>query len=95
MPSLAEFIVWIVIGLIAGTLAGRLATWDRQGFGMWRNLAIGLVGAVIGGFVLRLFGWFDGLAAVSVSLRDIVDALIGSLIVLGGLWIWRRTKGAA
>lgn len=95
MPSLAEFIVWIVIGLIAGTLAGRLATWDRQGFGMWRNLAIGLVGAVIGGFVLRLFGWFDGLAAVAVSLRDIVDALIGSLIVLGGLWIWRRTKGAA
>ena len=56
MPSLAQMIVWIVVGLIGGGLASRLITWDREGFGTFRNLGLGLVGALIGGSSFRCSG---------------------------------------
>jgi uncharacterized membrane protein YeaQ/YmgE (transglycosylase-associated protein family) len=49
MPSLTQFIVWIIVGLIAGSLTGFLITWQREGFGLLRNLGVGLVGALVGG----------------------------------------------
>jgi uncharacterized membrane protein YeaQ/YmgE (transglycosylase-associated protein family) len=90
MPSLAQMIVWIVVGLIGGGLASRLITWDREGFGTFRNLGLGLVGALIGGFLFRLFNLFPRLDKVSVSLRDIVAAVVGSLILLAAIWLFRR-----
>ena len=44
MPSYAQLIVWIVVGLLGGSLAGLIIKRDRQGFGTARNLALGLVG---------------------------------------------------
>lgn len=92
MPSFDQFIVWIVVGLIGGSLAGSLVTWEKQGFGRGRNLGLGLAGALIGGFLFRLLGLFPDLDRYSISLRDIVAAVVGSLIVLGALWYWERTK---
>ena len=92
MPSVDQLIVWIVVGLIGGGLAGLLITWDRRGFGMIRNLGLGLAGALIGGFVFRVFGLFPGLDKIAISLRDIVAAVIGSLIVLVVLWIWKSSS---
>jgi uncharacterized membrane protein YeaQ/YmgE (transglycosylase-associated protein family) len=85
-----QLIVWVVVGLIGGSLASRVITWDRTGFGQLRNLSLGLVGALIGGLLFRLFGWLPQLDKIAVSLRDIVAAFIGSLIVLAALWLWRR-----
>jgi uncharacterized membrane protein YeaQ/YmgE (transglycosylase-associated protein family) len=90
MPSVDQLIVWIVVGLIAGGLASRIVTWDSQGFGRFRNLGLGLAGALIGGLLFRLFGWFPGLDKIAVSLRDIVAAVVGSLLLLVVLWCWRR-----
>ena len=90
MPSVDQLIVWIVVGLIGGSLAGRIITWDREGLGLVRNLGLGLAGALIGGLLFRLFGWFPGLGRIAVSLRDIVAAVIGSLIVLFAIWLWKR-----
>ena len=90
MPSFAQIIVWIAVGLVGGGLASRLITWDREGFGTFRNLGLGLVGALIGGFLFRLFNLFPGLNRVSVSLRDIVAAVVGSLILLAAIWLFRR-----
>lgn len=95
MPSLAQFIVWIIVGLIGGSLAGLLITWERKGFGTLRNLGMGLIGALVGGFIFRLFGLFPGLDAISVSLRDIVAALVGSLIVIFVYWLVQRSKAPA
>ncbi len=94
MPSFAQLIVWVVVGLVAGTVVGRLIAWDRRGFGLWGNLLLGLIGAVVGGLVFRLFGLFPGLASVAISLRDIVAAFAGSFVVLGLLWLWQRTRGS-
>ncbi len=92
MPSLDQFVVWIVVGLLGGSLAGLIITWDRKGFGLLRNLGVGLVGALIGGFIFRLLGLLPGLDKYAISLRDIVSAVVGSLLVLTVLWIWQRSR---
>jgi len=88
--SVDQAIVWIVVGLLGGGIAGALMTWERGGFGLWKNLALGLTGAIIGGLLFRIFGIWPGLGKIAISLRDIVSAVVGSLLVLGALWLWRR-----
>jgi uncharacterized membrane protein YeaQ/YmgE (transglycosylase-associated protein family) len=92
MPSADQFIVWIIVGLIGGSLAGLAITRQRRGYGLLHNLGLGLVGALVGGFLFRVFGLWPGLDKVAISLRDVVAAIIGSLIVLGALWLWHRFK---
>jgi len=94
MPSVDQLIVWIVVGLIGGGLAGLLITWEREGFGLLRNLVLGLAGAVVGGLLFRLFGLFPGLDRIAISLRDVTAAVVGSLIVLAALWIWKRSNSS-
>jgi uncharacterized membrane protein YeaQ/YmgE (transglycosylase-associated protein family) len=65
-----SIIWWILIGLIAGWLAGTLAR--GRGFGCITDVVLGLVGAVIGGWIfLRLgiqtFGFWGSLAAATVG----------------------------
>ena len=95
MPSFAQLIVWIVVGLLGGSLAGLIATRDRKGYGLLRNLCLGLAGALLGGLLFRLLGLFPGLDSVAISLRDVVAAVVGSLIVLAVLWFWQGSKKSA
>ncbi|MGB8576964.1 MAG: GlsB/YeaQ/YmgE family stress response membrane protein [Pseudolabrys sp.] len=53
---------------------------------------MGLVGAIVGGLLFRLFGLLPGLDKIAISLRDVVAALVGSLLVLAALWLWRRSN---
>ena len=92
MPSVDQLIVWIVVGLLGGGLAGALMTWERGGFGLFRNLALGLAGAFIGGLLFRIFGIWPGLDKIAISLRDVVAAFFGSLVVLAVLWIWQKIR---
>lgn len=88
--TLSKIIVWLVIGAIGGTLAGALVRWQREGFGWWSNLGIGLVGALVGGFIFSLLNILPGLENVSISLRDIVSGFTGSILFLLALWIWHK-----
>ena len=76
MPSLAHFITWIVMGLLGGSLAGLIITRQRKGFGLARNMGLGLAGAIVGGLLFRLLGLLPGLDQISISLRDIVTAFV-------------------
>ena len=42
--SIGEIIVWLIIGALAGTLAGRLVTFTKRGFGPWINMGVGMLG---------------------------------------------------
>jgi uncharacterized membrane protein YeaQ/YmgE (transglycosylase-associated protein family) len=92
MPTFDQIAVWIVIGFIGGGYASALAAWDRRGYGRMRNLAIGLAGAVVGGLISRLFNIWPDLDRFTLSLRDVVAAFLGSLVVLGAIWVARRMK---
>jgi uncharacterized membrane protein YeaQ/YmgE (transglycosylase-associated protein family) len=93
--SVAQLIVWLIVGGLAGALAGMVVTGKREGLGRWPGLAVGLIGALIGGALFRLLNLWPGLESVSISLRDIVAAFIGSLIFLLILWVVRTRGGGA
>jgi uncharacterized membrane protein YeaQ/YmgE (transglycosylase-associated protein family) len=95
LPTWDQLIVWIVVGLLGGSVAGLIITWDRKGFGFLRNLGVGLVGALLGGLLFHMLGLFAELDKVAISLRDVISAIVGSLLVLTILWIWRRYKRSA
>jgi len=42
--------------------------------------------------VVRLFGLFPGLDKILISLRDVMAAIVGSLLVLAALWAWRHQR---
>lgn len=88
LVSLDQIIVWIIVGLLGGSLAGLLAKGEKRGFGIWKNLVLGLAGALVGGLLFRLLGLLPYLDGVTISLRDVVAAFVGSLLVLGVLW-WK------
>jgi uncharacterized membrane protein YeaQ/YmgE (transglycosylase-associated protein family) len=94
MPSFAQVVVWVIIGLLGGSLAGLMIKWDRKGFGLLQNLGLGLAGALVGGFLFRMLGLFPELDKVAISLRDVVAAVVGSLILLAALWLWQRSTSA-
>jgi uncharacterized membrane protein YeaQ/YmgE (transglycosylase-associated protein family) len=90
MPSFGQVLVWIAIGLVAGTLVGSIIAWDKAGFGRGRNLGLGLAGALVGGLLFRLLGLFPVLDRYAVSMRDVIAAVIGALLVLSALWLWQH-----
>ena len=91
-PTIGELIVWLVVGALAGSVTGMLVKRQREGFGRLGNLGIGLSGALIGGLLFKLFRIDLGLAEVSISLEDLIAALVGSLLLLGVVRLIRRTK---
>ena len=49
-----SIITWIILGLIAGFVGAKLV--NREGQGFWLDIALGIVGALVGGFLFALFG---------------------------------------
>ena len=49
-----------------------------------------VLSGIVGGFLFRMFGLFPQLESISFSLRDVVAAFVGSLIILLALWIWDK-----
>jgi uncharacterized membrane protein YeaQ/YmgE (transglycosylase-associated protein family) len=97
--TLDEVLAWLIVGALAGSLAGMLVTRRRSGFGYLLNLGVGLVGALIGGLLFKLLRIDLGLIGqVTISLREVVAGFIGSLIFLAAIWgvrmEWARRKSA-
>jgi uncharacterized membrane protein YeaQ/YmgE (transglycosylase-associated protein family) len=69
-------IVWfLLIGLAAGWLAGKITR--GAGFGLIGNLVVGVVGALVGGFLLRLLG----LTTLGLW-GNLVSATVGAVVLL-------------
>ncbi|TAL79193.1 MAG: GlsB/YeaQ/YmgE family stress response membrane protein [Beijerinckiaceae bacterium] len=71
-----HFIVWLIIGGLAGWIAGLIV--QGTGFGLIGDIVIGIVGAFIAGWLLPLVGFHVGTHFVS----SVVDAVIGAVIFL-------------
>jgi uncharacterized membrane protein YeaQ/YmgE (transglycosylase-associated protein family) len=73
---LIDLIVWLVIGGVAGWLAGLLV--KGYGFGVVGNVIVGIVGSIIAGWLLPRIGF----VIVGGILAAILDAVIGAVILL-------------
>jgi len=87
--TIDKIIVWLIVGALAGTLVGRLLTFSKEGFGLWTNLFIGIVGALVGGFLFWLFGVNLGLGEIKVTVEDLISAFVGSLLCV---LVWRLIR---
>jgi uncharacterized membrane protein YeaQ/YmgE (transglycosylase-associated protein family) len=78
-------LLWfLLVGAIAGWLAGLLV--KGKGFGIFGNIGVGIVGAVIGGHIL---GW-AGISFGRGFWPGVVTALIGALILLFVVNLFRK-----
>jgi uncharacterized membrane protein YeaQ/YmgE (transglycosylase-associated protein family) len=73
--AMLELIYFLLIGLAAGWLAGQFM--KGRGFGLVGNLVVGVIGAVLGGFLFRLVG----LAATGL-LGSLICATVGAIVLL-------------
>jgi uncharacterized membrane protein YeaQ/YmgE (transglycosylase-associated protein family) len=81
-----SFLAWIVLGLISGFIASKIV--DKEGSGLLLDIVLGVVGAVVGGW---LFGILGGSGVTGVNLYSLLVAVVGAVVVLL-LYHWiRRT----
>ena len=82
-------IAWLVVGAIAGYLAGYLVKGDER-LGVLGHIVLGIVGGLVGGFFAGLLTGGDYITGI--NLTTIVVAVIGAMIVVVG---WRAIRGNA
>lgn len=70
-----SFIWYLLIGAVAGWLAGMVM--KGGGFGFWINIIVGVVGGVIGGWVFGLLGFEWG-----GTIGSLITAFVGAIILL-------------
>jgi uncharacterized membrane protein YeaQ/YmgE (transglycosylase-associated protein family) len=88
-----EVIAWLIVGALAGSLAGMIVTRHRAGFGRILNLAVGLIGAVIGGVLFKALHLNLGVVgSVIITSEEVVEAFIGALIFLTVVWFVRKMR---
>ena len=85
--TVGQVIVWFVVGALAGTLAGRLVTFKKEGLGRWTNIGVGMVGALIGGLIFKVFHINLGLGELKLTFEDLIAAFVGSLLFIVLWWL--------
>ena len=75
-----HLVLVIIIGTFSGWLAGQI--WKGKGFGLFKDLVIGILGSWVGGFVFGILG-FGSMSIIG----DIIASVVGALLLL---WIMRK-----
>ena len=78
-------ISWIVLGLIAGFIASKIVNKTGQGFLI--DVALGIVGAVVGGVIFSALGMGG---VTGVNLWSMIVAVVGGVVVV---WIYHQVTG--
>lgn len=81
---MGDLIYWIVVGLIAGWLAGKVM--KGGGYGVLVDIVLGILGGIVGGWLFGLLGLHAG-----GLIGSIVVAFVGAVILV---WIVRKLKKA-
>ena len=75
-----SIIAWLVIGAIAGWIAGKVVPGD-EGYGVIGTIIAGIVGALVGGWLLAQLtsndDWLSG-----ISIETLIAAIVGAIIVV-------------
>lgn len=79
-------IAWLIVGFLAGWLTGKIM--GGRGKGVLMDIIIGLIGALVGGFLMRLFGF----SASGGIIYTTFVAVIGAVILT---WVFRKASAKA
>ena len=82
--SIEALLIWLVVGAVAGWLAGLIV--KGYGFGLIGNIIVGIIGAVIAGWLLPRLGIVIG----SGFIASLINAVIGAVILLVIIGLVRR-----
>lgn len=85
-----SILAWIVLGLIAGFIASKIV--NRQGQGLILDMVLGIVGAMVGGWVMTKLG---ELGISGFNLYSMLVAIGGAIVLLVGYHLIRRLTGGA
>jgi len=77
---------WIALGLIAGFLASKMV--NRRGEGMMMDIVLGIVGALIGGWIFHAFGTAG---VTGFNVWSLLVAIIGAVVCLV---VWHAIRGS-
>jgi uncharacterized membrane protein YeaQ/YmgE (transglycosylase-associated protein family) len=80
-----SFISWILLGLVAGFIGSKIV--NSQGQGLLLDIVLGIVGAIVGGFLFSLFG-AEGVSGFNIY--SLIVAIVGSVVVL---WLYHAVVG--
>ena len=72
-----SFLAWIVLGLIAGFIGSKIV--NKRGEGLLLDIILGIVGAVVGGY---LFSAFGAAPVTGLNLYSLLVAVVGAILVL-------------
>jgi uncharacterized membrane protein YeaQ/YmgE (transglycosylase-associated protein family) len=75
--SAMSFVAWIVLGLVAGFIGSKLV--NKTGEGLVRDILLGIVGAVIGGYLFNIFG---ATGVTGLNLYSLLVAVVGAVAFL-------------
>ncbi|HEY1751295.1 MAG TPA: GlsB/YeaQ/YmgE family stress response membrane protein [Caulobacteraceae bacterium] len=78
-------LAWVVLGLIAGFIASKLV--NRTGSGIVMDIVLGVVGALVGGFLFSMFG---AVGVTGFNIYSMLVAIVGAVVVL---WIYHALMG--
>ncbi len=70
---------WIIVGLIAGFITGKIM--KGSGYGVVGDIIVGIIGAVIGGFIMRSLGHSDSGGLIYTIVVAVIGAVILTLIL--------------
>jgi uncharacterized membrane protein YeaQ/YmgE (transglycosylase-associated protein family) len=70
-------IAWLILGLLAGFIASQIV--NRRGSGILLDIVLGIIGALVGGWLFSLFGAHE---VTGINLYSLIVAVVGAVIVL-------------
>jgi uncharacterized membrane protein YeaQ/YmgE (transglycosylase-associated protein family) len=80
-----SILAWIVLGLIAGFLGSKIV--NKRGEGVLLDIVLGVIGAVVGGW---LFSFFGANGVTGLNLYSLLVAVVGAIVVLAIFHALRR-----
>ena len=81
-----SLVAWIVLGLVAGFIGSKLV--NKTGEGLILDIVLGIVGAIVGGWLFHLFGMSG---VTGLNLYSLLVAVIGAVVFLVVYHAIRRT----
>jgi uncharacterized membrane protein YeaQ/YmgE (transglycosylase-associated protein family) len=72
-----SILAWIVLGLIAGFIGSKIV--NRRGEGLVLDIVLGVVGAIVGGFLFNMFG---AAGVTGLNIYSLIVAVVGAIVVL-------------